>query len=183
MKLKEIRVYCILLFSFTLLAPLMLWSSEAYTKHSHAELGAVQDLEKTLTGTVRDSDGNPLVGATVLAKGTSQGTVTDAEGKFQLTVADDVTTLVISYVGYTEQEVEIGGRTMIDVIVLESASTLDEVIVVGYASQRKINLTGSVSTIRNEELTSVPSANMSQSLTGKAPGLITLVRESRRQGS
>ncbi len=144
--------------------------------HLFKVMNEVQELviEKSLSGTVTDESGEPLIGATVLAKGTIQGTITDIEGKYQLTVADDVTTLVFSYVGYASQEVEIEGRTTIDVIILESTSTLDEVVVVGYASQRKINLTGSVSTISAKEIVSVPSANISQSLAGKAPGLLSL---------
>ncbi|MEM7371714.1 MAG: TonB-dependent receptor [Bacteroidota bacterium] len=139
-----------------------------------AEFITVKTLEKTISGKITNDEGLPLEGATVVAKGTNQGAITNEQGRFQITVADEVSTLIISYIGYAKQEVEIGGRSVIDITMLENASTLEEVVVVGYADQKKVNLTGSVSTIQNKELTQVPLANMSESLIGKAPGLITL---------
>lgn len=125
----------------------------------------------TISGTVTNKAGEPLIGATVRAKGSNQGTLTDENGAYELIVPDEVTTLLISYIGYTTQEVDIEGRTEIDIVMNESISQLDEVVVVGYGRQQKRDLTGSVSKIDAEDLESIPSSRVDQLLQGRAPGV------------
>ena len=127
--------------------------------------------EQNLSGTVFDENGQALVGATIRAKGTTQGTLTNEEGKFQLTVADNVSTLIISYLGYTTQEIEIAGRSEIDVVLVESESLLDEVVVVGYGTQRKADITGAIGSVSAELLNNTTYASTGALLQGKVAGV------------
>ncbi|MEM7373922.1 MAG: TonB-dependent receptor [Bacteroidota bacterium] len=128
-------------------------------------------LEKTISGTITSEAGEPLTGATISAKGTTQGTLTDERGKFQITVTDEVSTLVISYIGYERQEVEIGGRTVIDLVMVESASSLDEVVVIGYGSAKKSDLTGSIESLGSKSFDAQPIVRMDQALQGRTAGV------------
>ncbi len=131
-------------------------------------------LAQTISGQVTELvSGEDQPGVNILAKGTSTGTVTDVEGNYRLTVADEVTTLVFSSIGYETTEESINGRSMISIALSPDVQSLSEVVVVGYGTQKKINLTGSVSTVDGEELTQVPSASTSGLLAGRFPGLIT----------
>lgn len=103
-------------------------------------------------GQVVDQDGEPLIGATVRVKGAQTGSVTDIDGNFTIDAASNAT-LVISYVGYKDREIAVRGRAVIDAIQMESDSqVLDQVVVVGYGTQKKADLTGSVSIVNAEEL-------------------------------
>jgi len=137
---------------------------------------------RTINGVVSDQQGNPLIGATVLAKGTSVGTATDIDGSFSLDVSDAVTHLLISYTGFTTQEYEIGGQVKIDVVLLEASSTLDEIVVVGYGTQKKVNLTGAVESIGMKDIVSKPVGQASMALQGIAPG-VTVTQNSGKPGS
>ena len=139
-------------------------------------------LEKNLTGTVTNEAGEPLVGATVLAKGSQQGTLTDERGSFRITVPDDVTTLIVSYIGYITQEVEIGNRTTINITMLEGVSQLDEVVVVGYGTQERKDLTGAVASVNNQDITALPAVNVATALQGRAAG-VAVTENSGRPGA
>lgn len=130
-----------------------------------------QKVEKSISGTITDETGQALVGATVRAKGTNQGALTDDQGKFKLTVADNVTTLLISYFGYTTQEIEIAGRTVINATMVESESSLDEVVVVGYGTQRKADITGAIGSVSKEMLNNTTYASTGALLQGKVAGV------------
>ena len=122
-------------------------------------------------GQVVDQDGEPLIGATVRVKGASSGSVTDIDGNFQIDAASNAT-LVISYVGYKDREVAVRGRAIIDAIQMESDSQiLDQVVVVGYGTQKKADLTGSVSIVNADELKRVSHSNISSMLEGKVAGV------------
>lgn len=136
---------------------------------------------KAISGTIINEANEPLVGATVRAKGTNQGTLTDAEGQFELSISDDVSTLIVSYLGYATQEVEIGGRSVIDVSLLESTSTLDEVIVVGYGTQKKETLTGAIEQVNAEAFEDLAVGSPALALQGRTPGLV-VTRTSSRPG-
>ncbi|SFD27659.1 SusC/RagA family TonB-linked outer membrane protein [Algibacter pectinivorans] len=123
---------------------------------------------QTVTGTV-SADGQPLPGATVLLKGTSKGTSTDFDGNFTIN-ADAQSTLVISYVGYLTKEILVGNQTNFN-ITLQQDNALDEVVVIGYGTQRKSDLTGSVSSVSSEDLTAVPVSRVDQALQGRASGV------------
>ena len=142
---------------------------------SHEGLSSIP-LEQNISGTVKNEAGEALIGATVSAKGTTLGALTDDEGRFELSVPDEVTTLVVSYIGYTSQEIEIGGRTVINIVMAEGVSTLDEVVVVGYGTQKKANLTGAVSVITAEALENRPIASVGQGLQGLVPNLNVTIR-------
>lgn len=139
-------------------------------------------LQATVSGTVTDSKDNPLPGVSIVVKGTTKGTTTDVDGRYSLLLNDADVTLVFSFIGYTSQEVALNGRSLIDVILEQSLQTLDEVVVVGYATQKKINLTGSVQQINGEELASQASVQTSAALMGKIPG-IQIIQNSGQPGS
>ncbi|WP_298551333.1 TonB-dependent receptor [uncultured Algibacter sp.] len=123
---------------------------------------------QTVNGTVT-VDGQPLPGATVVVKGTATGTTTDFDGNYTIK-ADSGNTLVFSYVGYLVKEVSVGGQTTINVA-LEQDNELDEVVIIGYGTQRKSDLTGSVSSVSSEDLTAVPVSRVDQALQGRASGV------------
>lgn len=128
-------------------------------------------------GTVYDSNNEPLVGATVSVKGnSSNGTITNIDGQFSLNVQDLKSTLVVSFVGYQTQEVALHGRSEITIRLQEDAQALDEVVVVGYGTQKKKFLIGSVSQVGSKELMMAPQANLSNMMTGKLPGVTSVQR-------
>ena len=133
---------------------------------------------ETVTGTVTDDKGVPVVAASVTLKGTQRGTTTDATGKFSLEVPGRRGTLVFSAVGMPPVEVAVNGRAAVDVQMQGEAQGLGEVVVVGYGTQKKATLTGSVSAVRGSELTKSPAMNVSNSLAGRLPGLVTVTPSS-----
>ena len=120
---------------------------------------------KTISGNIVDSYGEPIIGANVIEKGTSNGTVTDYDGNFTFNVSNNAV-LRISYIGYLEQEVATEGKSTINVKLLEDSKALDEVVVVGYGVQKKANLTGAVSSIDSKSLENRPITNSTQALQG-----------------
>ena len=128
--------------------------------------------DKVINGKVSDENNEGLPGATIIIKGTTKGTVTDIEGNFQLDV-DENDIIEISFSGYEKQEISVTGKNSFLINLEPDIETLKEVVVVGYGSEQKINLTGSVATIKNEELTLVPVANSSNLLAGRVPGVMT----------
>ncbi|SHF39320.1 TonB-linked outer membrane protein, SusC/RagA family [Mariniphaga anaerophila] len=137
---------------------------------SSSESGVQQN---TITGKITDASGQPLPGVTVAIKGTTHGTVTNAEGDYSLVNIPSQTTLVFSFVGMKTQEITVDGKTNINVVMEEESIGVDEVVVVGYGIQKKAHVTGSVAQISSEELMKAPKANVSSMLTGKLPGLIS----------
>jgi TonB-linked SusC/RagA family outer membrane protein len=130
---------------------------------------AAQD--RQVTGTVTSAaDNQPLPGANVLIRGTSTGTTTDREGKFSLSVPA-AATLVFSYVGFRNQEVEVGNRSEVAVSLALADESLDEVVVIGYGTQKKSDLTGSVASVTAAEVKALPVASVEQSLQGRATGV------------
>jgi len=127
---------------------------------------------KTITGKITDSkDGSPIVGASVQAKGSKRGTSTGADGSFSLSVAPDVTTIVVTSVGFDKQEIDIAGRSAIDVTLAASNSSLNEVVVVGYGTARRRDLTGAVASVKAKDFNQGAIASPDQLLQNKVPGL------------
>jgi TonB-linked SusC/RagA family outer membrane protein len=124
----------------------------------------------TVSGTVTDAQGQPLPGATVVEEGTTNGTVTNADGNYTLNVPENAT-LVISFVGMSTQRVAVNSRTQIDIRMEEETIGLDEVVAIGYGTQKRINLTGAVAAISSEELSDKPIAQASSALQGLLPGV------------
>ena len=127
--------------------------------------------QREISGTITDSDGETLIGASVLVAGSSTGTVTDLDGTYSLQVSEDATTLIFSYTGFTSQEVAIGASDIIDVVLQEGISQLSEVVVVGYGTQIKSTVTGNIAKVKGEELENIPVASVEQTLQGKAAGV------------
>src|SRR5689334_20181076 len=128
--------------------------------------------EKTISGKVTDSkDGSPVPGVTVTAKGTGAGTQTRSDGTYSLSVPNAATTLVISSVGYATQEVSISGKTSLDVLLVASTTSLNEIVVVGYGTSRRKDLTGAVSSVQSKDFVKGPVTNPDQLLIGKVSGL------------
>ena len=131
-----------------------------------------QKLEKTLSGTVTDaSDNSSLPGVNIVVKNTTNGTVTDIDGKYSLNVPDDAETLVFSSVGYISEEATIGNRTVINVQMAPDIQSLKEVVVVGYGTQRKKDVTGAIASVPAEEIADLPIASIDQALQGRAAGV------------
>lgn len=125
----------------------------------------------TISGTVLDSQGQPLPGANVVLKGTTTGTQTDFDGNYSLDNVPGNGILVFSYIGYLTQELPINNRNSLDVTLQEDTQALDEVVVVGYGTQKKADLTGSIVTVNSEQIEKTPAANPIQSLQGRVAGV------------
>ncbi len=147
------------IFRFFLLAGLMLLS-----------LGA--SAQSKVSGTVTDASGEPIIGATIMEAGTKNGTVTDFDGNYTITVSPNAT-LHITYVGYSDVDVKVNGRTTVNVTLTDDETALEEVVVVGYGQQKKESVIGAISQVTSKDLLSTPAANVSQAIAGKIPGVIT----------
>src|SRR5690606_26057643 len=117
-----------------------------------------------------DSDKEPLPGVNIVEVGTSNGTITDIDGNYALNVREGAT-LKFSYIAYVPEEIPVNGRVVIDMSLLMDLQSLQEIVVIGYGTQKKSDVTGAVASISSEEVNRVPSANVGELLRGKAPGL------------
>lgn len=127
---------------------------------------------KTIKGVVKDPTGETVIGASVLEKGTTNGTITDFDGNFQLEVAENAV-LQISYIGFQTIDVLVKGKSSLNVILKEDTEVLEEVVVVGYGAQKKESVVGAISQVSSKELLKSPAANVSQALAGKITGVVT----------
>jgi len=135
-------------------------------------VSAAMAQKKVITGKVTNRDSKaPMLGVNVLADKQKGGTTTNADGVFSITVDKSVTALVFSYVGYTTQTVVIGDKTIIDVVLAPALVTGDEVVVIGYGTQKKSSVTGAVSKYKNEKLDESPVSRLDQALQGKIAGV------------
>ncbi len=127
--------------------------------------------DQTVTGSVTDEKGEPLPGVSILVKGTQQGTTTDIDGKFSLHLTNDNLVLVFSFVGYVSQEVSVANQSVIAIRLESDTKALDELVVVGYGTMKKSDLTGSVVRVNMQERQNQANVNIMQALTGAAPGI------------
>ncbi len=127
--------------------------------------------QKSVSGIVTDESGVPLPGVTVVVKGTTTGTITDADGNYSLQNVQAGTTLIFSFVGMKTQEIAVAGKTTIDIQMEEDAIGLDEVVAIGYGTVKKSDLTGSVTSVKSGELSAIPSSSVIQALSGRAAGV------------
>lgn len=137
---------------------------------THDVQSVQQSAMVTIKGTVRDTNGESLIGASVAVKGSSLGTITDIDGNFMLDLPPN-SILVVSYIGYLPQELSVKNKKTINITLKEDSQTLDEVVVVGYGTQRKSDLTGGLVSVGKEELNMVQSSNLMDRLAGQIPGL------------
>lgn len=151
------------------------------SKGKNEQANSQQESKKTITGIVKDTKGEVLIGVSVMQKGTTIGTMTDINGSYKLSVPEDAV-LEFSYVGFMKQEVAVGNKSELDITLVEEESFLDEVIVVGYGTQKKVNLTGSVQNVTSDEISKRNSTNVSNALQGLVPG-VSVVQGSGRPGA
>ncbi|MDP1814786.1 MAG: TonB-dependent receptor [Leadbetterella sp.] len=126
---------------------------------------------RAVTGKVTDAGGNGLPGVSVTVKSSTNGAVTDGDGAYSVNVPSDKNTLVFSYIGYVSQEVTIGSKSQINVSLVEDATALSEVVVVGYGTQKKSQMTGAISQVTAKQITEMPLTNLGQALQGRAAGV------------
>src|SRR5688572_1194909 len=155
------------------------WQTYRTTVAKHAPVRTTENIEAkdaafTVSGNIISEKADALPGVNVLEKGTSNGTVSDAAGTYTLTVSSENVTITFSFIGYSTQEIAVGGRTVIDVTLTEDATTLGEVVVVGYGVQRKSDLTGAISSVPVNQLTQFPMARVDQALQGRSSGVYVL---------
>ena len=137
---------------------------------------------RTISGKVLDSDGLPVIGAGVFVAGSTQGTVTDHEGQWTLELKNQNVKIEISSLGFSTQTLNVSGRSNFDVVLKPDTQYLDEVVVVGYGTQKKVNLTGSVSMVNSEDMAARPISSLSSGLQGMLPG-VTVVNSSGQPGA
>ena len=135
----------------------------------------------TVTGTVTEKDG-PLPGASVAIKGTTMGVTTDANGQFTITAPDKESVLVFSFVGYAKQEMAVGNRIVMEIFLQETASEMEEIVVVGYGIQKKVSVTGAVSSANTKDIKVSASASIANALAGRISGLTSVQRQGGQPG-
>lgn len=135
-----------------------------------------QQQKKVISGVVLDQSGEPIIGANVVERGTTNGTITDLDGRYSLEVSSDRATLQISYIGYNTLEMAIAGNSVLNVSLREDTQRLDEVVVVGYGVQKRASVTGSVASLQAKDIATVKSPNVTNALAGKLPGLRAVQR-------
>lgn len=132
--------------------------------------------QKRVTGRITDNQGNPLPGVNIIEKGTTNGAISDADGRYQINVGGPGSILTFSFVGFSTQEKAVGAMNVIDIVLIEAVSALDEVVVVGYSTQARKTLTGAVSTVNAAALSTQTSASAIQRLQGKVAG-VTIINQ------
>ena len=128
-----------------------------------------------IVGRVSDVKGEWMIGVSILEKGTSNGVITDINGQYSISTSSAQPTLVISYIGYKTQEVRIGKKNVVDIVLEEDVSALDEVVVVGYGAQRKVSVVGSQSSIKMSDIKAA-TGDISSAIAGRIPGVVTIQR-------
>lgn len=135
------------------------------------ELDGVQQNKQKVTGRITDASGEPVIGASIMEKGTNNGTITDMDGNFTLSIMSQQGTLHISYIGYQSQDLKIQVGKPMNIVLKEDALALDEVVVVGYGTEKKVNVVGSISTVSAKKLENRSTPSVINALTGQMPGV------------
>lgn len=158
-------------YNFTDGGTIVVKKKSANTSISGSTKLADQNVQFQVSGTVTDKEGVPLPGASIVEKGTTNGTQADFDGNFYISVADENAILEFSYVGFATKELPINGKAIITVSLIESASNLDEVVVVGYGTVKRSDLTGSVGSVKIEEMAKAPVTSFDDALAGRVAGV------------
>ena len=137
---------------------------------------------RTVSGSVLDATGAGLPGVSVTIKNTSAGTVTDFDGNYTLSGVNNQSVLMFSYIGFVTQEVAVGSADRLDVNMAEDATLISEIVVTGYGTQRKSQVTGAISSISSKEISEIPITNLAQALTGRASG-VNVTQSGSKPGS
>lgn len=143
-------------------------------RHTTTDSNATAQQQRTISGKVIDEEGMPLPGVSVVVQGTTVGVVTDIDGNYTLRVPDDARVLVFSFVGMKRQQVTIGNQTTINITMEAETIGLEEVIAVGYASQKKANVVGSVTSVSGEKIDAIPAADVTNAISGRLPGSVVI---------
>lgn len=159
----------------SLLLLLFVFASLGFTSHLYAQGLLVE-------GTIADPTGMPIAGASVIVKNTTIGVQSDFDGNYSIEVPDSQSILIISYMGYATEEISVGTQTRLNVTLKESAEGLDEIVIVGYGTQKKSDVTGAISSVKSEELTKVVTTNPIDALQGRVAG-VTVTSSSGSPGS
>ena len=156
-----------------LISPITLYAGVTVDLNTNTETGImnVAQQQQTVKGIVKGPDGLPVIAANISQKGTNNATITDLYGNFTLNITGQHPVLVISYIGYVTTEVNVSGRAFIEVVLQEDVEALDEVVVVGYGTMRKKDVTGAVSSVRTEDITKNTTSNVMQAIAGKMSGV------------
>lgn len=152
---------------------------QMFATSSHAS-EVVQQMKK-ITGTIVDETGEPIIGANVVEQGTSNGCITDIEGKFALNVKPG-STIEVTFIGYIPQRIKIANQSILNLTLKQDEQTLDEVVVVGYGTMKKSDLTGAVSSLKSDQLTQLSAVDVTQSIQGRAPG-VSVINNSGEPGA
>jgi TonB-linked SusC/RagA family outer membrane protein len=143
--------------------------------NNNTGFSVLQNQSKLITGTVTANNGESIIGANIVVKGTNIGTITDINGRFSLNVPVNAI-LTVTYIGYSEKEVIVGEQSSLNIQLSENTELLEEVVVVGYGSQKRETMTGAVSNIRTDDIVRSTVADLTNSLTGKMPGIVSVQR-------
>ena len=179
-QLQNQKVFCAVISFNARVIPLLLVAMISFPLAYAGDFGmiasptTVQQLQ--VTGVVNEDSGQPLPGVNVVEKGTNNGTTTDASGRFSLNVQNENSVLLFSFIGYATQEVAVGNKTTFNVNLAPDVQALQEVVVVGYGTQEKVNLTGAVGVTSGEALKNRPIANVGEGLQGMVPNLNVNIR-------
>ena len=158
--MKKIRLYCRLI-SMMIVLIFLLAGQDLFAQ-------AVE-----VSGIIKDETGETIIGATLIEKGTTNGTVTNINGEFRLTVSRNDAVLQVSYIGFASQEIPLNGRTFLNIVMSQSVEQLEEVVVVGYGQQKKESVVGAISQLSTDEILKTSAVNISQAISGKISGVIT----------
>lgn len=138
---------------------------------------------RSISGIVKDNTGELMIGVNVLVKGTTNGTITDIDGKFTLSGVSDNSVVVVSFIGYLSKETKVDQNKTLTIVLIEDAKTLDEVVVIGYGTVKKKDLTGAVASVTGKDLVANPVSNVTQALQGHLPGVNVMSQDGRPGGS
>jgi len=138
--------------------------------------------QRTVTGTVTDQAGEPMIGVNVLVEGTSNGAITDFNGKYSINNVSDRSVLSVTYIGYLSQKITVGQRSVINIEMKDDSKTLDEVVVIGYGTQKKSDLTGAVGSVNTEDIVSKRTTSVMEALQGAVAG-VQITKSTARAGS
>jgi len=142
-------------------------------KSQNQSIDVGKQSSREINGTVTDEKGEPIIGASIIVKGTNNGVITNVDGEFNLSVPNR-STLLVSYIGYSNQEIPVGSKTTFQIVLKEDLQVLEEIVVVGYGTQKKVNLTGAIGNVNMQEVASRPITNAGNVLQGKISGVYAM---------
>ena len=160
---------CKMLAAILICSGFTLLPASAFTETNLSAVNSVQQSKSTIKGVIKDASGEPVIGASILENGTNNGTISDFDGNFELQVPAGAI-LTISYIGYKNQEIKVIPGKPLNIILQEDSEALDEVVVIGYGTVKKRDLTGSVASVKSEDIVKIPTSNVMEAIQGQVAG-------------